>query len=427
MRDFYWWWKDRQIIEKICDNPEAYLVYVPKDTDKVGVDVFVRSGISIETREKFGVGHLLEHYLSETASRAHQTDFYMNGRINHEMMNLYARIDKDKPKDFIKKFLDKTFKIDFNDQSMLDYEKLAIQNELNTDSHSLVRRIERTVETGRFHGECFCIKSFEDSIEPTGHLTLDDIKQHYGKIFNRRNVKIFISLYSPSSALKEYLKRTLPSYALPDGAPSTYPSCVYSEHKIEHIPDSSITGSYVYLTVPALCSTASRKNKIVMRMALDLITGREEAYSVNKFARQEGIYSISSYWVRMENIGFVCLNSYVPKDRISKLMEIIGRSLKAIREKPVSAGYLKREVRDLGNIYRKEWRGNDRTNWVIDEMVDDGKYESLQYYLDLLKTITPEDITKMAQKVLNRSTLNLYIYGEQPEETDERLLELLKG
>lgn len=427
IRDVYWWWKDRHIVEKICDNPETYLVYVTRDSDKVGVDVFVRSGISIETPATFGVGHLLEHYLSESASRDHQADFYMNGRINHEMMNLYARIDRDKPKEFVQKFLDKIFKVKFDDQEIVDYEKLAIQNELNTDSHSLSRRIERIVETGRFCGECFCIKSFEDSIEPTARLTANDIGEHYDKIFNRQNVKIFINLYSPAAVFKRYLQKILPTYALPDGELSVYPSCVYSGHKIEHIPDQSITGSYIYLTMPALCSTADRKDKIVMRMALDLITGREEAYSVNHLARQEGIYSISSYWVRMEKIGFVCLNSYIPKNRVGKLMEIIGRSLKNIREKPVSAAYLKHEIRDLGNIYRREWRGGDRTNWVIDEIVDEGKYEPLDHYLGLLKTITAEDIQQMARKIIDWTKLNFYIYGEQPEESDEKLLEKLRG
>jgi predicted Zn-dependent peptidase len=426
LRSVYWWWKDRRVIELICDNPETYLVNIPADSDKIGADVFIRSGISIESQEDFGIGHLLEHYISETIVRDHQADLYSNGRINHEMMNLYVRIDKDKTKTLIEKFLNKVFHVDFSDQEMLDYEKLAIQNELNTDSHNLVRRIERLVETGRFQDECFCIKSFEDSIEPTGRLTLADLKAHYRRIFNRQNVKIFISAYSPSPAFKTYLKKILPAFALPEGMKTEYPACRYSDGKVEIVPDKTITGTYAYLTLPALLSTDNPKDKIVLRMALDLLTGREEDFSVNKKARQSGIYSINSYWVRMEKIGFIALYSYIPKDRVGKLLEIIGTSLAAVRSKPVTADYLKRETRDLGNIYRREWRSNERVNWVIDETVEHGRHETLDFYLDVLRSITPEDILAMAKKIFDPDKINLYIYGEMPAESVSEMLSLIK-
>ena len=36
-------------------------------------------------------------------------------------------------------------------------------------------------------------------------------------------------------------------------------------------------------------------------------------------------------------------------------------------------------------------------------------------------------ITRMAKRIVDQSKLNLYIYGEQPAESDEELLELLRG
>ena len=163
-----------------------------------------------------------------------------------------------------------------------------------------------------------------------------------------------------------------------------------------------------------------------MRMVLDLLTGREDGYNVNKQARQEGIYSINSYWMRMEKIGFVVISSYIPKDKNRTLFSIVGKSIKEICTKPVTAKYLKKELHDLKSIYRREWRSNERTNWVIDETLDDGKYQPLEYYLGILKTITPEDIRQLAIRVFDCSKLNLYIYGEQPDETDEELLDILK-
>lgn len=423
----YWWWKDRQIIEKICDNPETYLVYIPKDAEKVGVDVYCRSGISIEQKEVFGVGHLLEHYISEIITRDHQGDFYSNGRINHEMMNLYVRLDRDRKKELIEKFFDKVFKVEFNDQEILNYEKLAIQNELNTDSHNLVRRIERKVETGRFQDECFCIKSFEDSIEPTGRMTLKNVEDHYRQIFNRQNVKIFISVYSPAAWFKSYLKELLPKYKLPEGKRTEFPDCVYSDRHIKRMPNSDIAGSYAYLTYPALRSADDPKDKIVMRMILDLLTGREDGYSVNKWARKQGIYAINSYWVRMEKIGFIVFNSYIPKEKNATVLNIINQSIKKVCTQPITQDYLKKEIRDLTNVYRREWRSNDRTNWVIDETLDAGQYRELEYYLDLLESITPEDIMNLANEIFDHEKMNLYIYGEQPAETDEELLDLLKG
>ncbi len=421
LRDIYWFFKDRQNIGQLGINPESYLVFIPRDTDKIFVDVYIRSGISIESDQEFGVGHLLEHYLTEKICQKYAADFYSNARIDHEMIHFYARIDKDKPKELIAQFLDEIFHPVFDDEKIVEYEKLAIQNELNTDSHNLIRKIERLVENHRFAEDCQMIKSFEDSIEPTKFLNITNVAEHYAQIFNRANVKVFISAYGPSFSFISYLRNLFSQYSLPAGSPTVYPPCVYSGRQIIKLNEPTLRGTYVYLTFPAPTSQTRPKDRLVLRLLLDLLAGRNDEFSMNKLARKEGIYSINNYWVRMSNIGLVVFHSYVPKEDISDLLQVMNRSLHLAKDNPVSRAYLNRELQNLQNAFRKEWRSNDRVNWLMEETVDFGHHYDLSFYLQILKSIRPVDLQDMANKILERRHLNLLLYGEDSLMTDEEL------
>ena len=50
-------------IKEISLKDNLYFIKLPNKTDKVYLDILVKSGYVEETDKEFGMGHLLEHYL----------------------------------------------------------------------------------------------------------------------------------------------------------------------------------------------------------------------------------------------------------------------------------------------------------------------------------------------------------------------------
>lgn len=149
-------------IKEISLKDNLYFIKLPNKTDKVYLDILVKSGYVEETDKEFGMGHLLEHYLIRMLRNIEKPKrLQVEGSIGKEDMkfSLYSSLAEitEQGQDFINTIL----KPEFTDKQAFQSEKEVLINELYIKIGDLENLLEQAVLTERVDKQCHYTRTRE--------------------------------------------------------------------------------------------------------------------------------------------------------------------------------------------------------------------------------------------------------------------------
>jgi predicted Zn-dependent peptidase len=406
--DLYWRIKDTKTIRNFNKNPDSYFIYLPKDTRKTFIDIYIKAGAVTEKKEQAGIGHLLEHYIAGLINKKLGHSLEFGGKINDDYIVFYLEQDKDTwDADTAGSFLHTIFAPNFDDQELFDSEKRSIIGELSKEQNETGLRLERLVEETRYDDEPDK-RSFVDHLPSVEKLTLEDVSEYHRQIFTKGNVKILISSSNPEKKIEDMLSERLSKMGLPEGE-MYYPIPEYSDSVVRIVEDSNIRGQYVVMTFPSISKMAKLKEKIILSMMTDLLRDTD----VHSLIRGSGIYDLDiSYSQGMHN-GYFAIKSYLVNEQVVPWVHIVRDLIHNLKSgEPGRISFQKaKEAWVRANL--RYWRSNQGRFDVLSGLIlTQGENISRREIYALVMSVSESDIQEMCQKIFAREKVNLVIYGE---------------
>ena len=176
-------------VKKMSSKPFFYQINLPEKTEKIYLNINLKTGYVDENEKIFGIGHLLEHYLTYLLfEKKDGKNLSTNAQIGFDSTN-YSLISTNKK--FLKEtkiFLDSILKPDFNNIELFNREKKVIENELKTKSNLNYRKIFDLILKERFLNKCHYSRSFSEQIKNTQNKKITHIQEYHSQFFNNQNM-----------------------------------------------------------------------------------------------------------------------------------------------------------------------------------------------------------------------------------------------
>lgn len=139
------------------------------------------------------------------------------------------------------------------------------------------------------------------------------------------------------------------------------------------------------------------------------------------------VYEIGTQVKKFRDTGAFVISAGVDNKKIIKSLELILKELKSIRKKTVT----KDEFERAKEFYRGQLLlaledTLDHMLWMGEHMVTENKIPTPQEILDEIEKVTPEDIKRVANRVLKTSHLNLALIGPIKNLEEKKLSQVLE-
>ncbi len=138
------------------------------------------------------------------------------------------------------------------------------------------------------------------------------------------------------------------------------------------------------------------------------------------------VYEIGTSVKKFQDTGAFVISAGLDNKKVLNSVELIVKELKKIKEKSVSA--------DEFNRAKEFYRGQlllaledtlDHMLWMGDHMITEKKIPTPQEILDEIEKVTPDGITRVANRVFKDSHLNLALIGPIKKADEKRISEAL--
>jgi predicted Zn-dependent peptidase len=408
--NLYWTFKDIKNISNFNKDPNCYFIRLPQRTEKIFLDIYIKAGALLEPKAQAGIGHILEHYISNLVKKELKNSSGFFARIGDNYINFGLELERNKDiLSPINKVLDIIINPDFKNKNIFEYEKKSIEDELKQEQSNVELKFERLIVKTRYLDESNT-RSFIDHLDKINDLSLENIANYHKKIITKNNVKIFISSSARNKKLENLITQKIKKINSSDES-ITYPKPEYSniQMRIEEIKD--INGNYIAMTFPSLNWSASLKDSIVLAIIVDIMRDKENNMAHQK-TRETGIYNLDITYNQGVCNGYIMIKSFLSKDKASKWLEIVCNLIKKMKYEEDL--FLLEKVKDKwtkSNL--KYWRSNNgRFNILIDFVLNQKEIVTFREIEKLVKTIKISDIKQMAQKIFDKEKMNLVIYGD---------------
>lgn len=420
LSDLYWSFKDMRLVKNFNKKPNCYFLYLPKYTKKTFIDIYIKAGALSEKEEQAGIGHLLEHYISELAGKELSSDLKFSARINDYYIVFCLESNNDT--DLIcatEKFLEILVNPDFSRQEIFEYEKKSIINELGKEKNDPEMKLERLVEKTRYSDEPNK-RSFVDHLSVLESLKIEDIFAYHKEIFTEESLEIFVSATKLSSKVCDTISNKLTKLHLPKGF-IDFPKPVYSDFQIKISNESGISGDYAVITLPSINQSASLMDKIVFALMVEIIRDKESKWIRQKI-RESGIYDHRVTYNQGLYNGYLAIQSYINKEQIIPWIETISDMVGELKSGKLDSSLFEKTKDKVISNMSTYWRNNDgRFDILTSSILDKEEFPGYRAVKKMTMSVDENDIRAMAQRIFDMGKVNLVIFGEDAELDQEKL------
>ncbi|MDE2021687.1 MAG: insulinase family protein [Patescibacteria group bacterium] len=420
LSDLYWYFKDRKLVTNFNREPDCYFLYLPRYTEKTFVDIYIKAGALSEKEELVGIGHLLEHYISELVNKGLPDDVRFEARINDYYIVFYLESSDNKNLICaIEKFFETIANPDFSRQEIFDYEKKSIINELENEKNDTELKLERLIERTRYSDEPNR-RSFVDHLPRLKYLKIEDIAAYHKKIFTKENLKVFVSSTKLNPRVCDVINDKLGQLNLPNGSVN-FPKPAYSSFQVQISDEPDMSGNYVAMTFPSIGRSESLRDNMIFELMAEVMRDKERK-GIRQKIREAGIYDFSVAYSQGIYNGYLSIQSHLNKEQVVPWVEMVSGMIRELKKGKLDLLLLKKTKKKRAGDMLVSWRNNEgRFNILTRFILDQKDIPSHKTVKKMIASVSESDIRAMAQKIFDKEKMNLIIFGETVVLNQEKL------
>ena len=401
-------------IKEISLKDNLYFIKLPNKTDKVYLDILVKSGYVEETDKEFGMGHLLEHYLIRMLRNIEKPKrLQVEGSIGKEDMkfSLYSSLAEitEQGQDFINTIL----KPEFTDKQAFQSEKEVLINELYIKIGDLENLLEQAVLTERVDKQCHYTRTREDQIRNIKKIKLEGLEKYHQKFFTKGNIVFTLSAYQLKPQVIQEILSCIKKCRL-TAKPVKYGlgKCKYSKFKIKFIKSNNHSKlNSLGISFPIYSTKIRPAQRTPLRILGHLLSNTLDG--LLKELRVLGIYDLDYTKLVWRNMGMIYFYSFIPDEKILPLLELFNQAIKELKNKEISKKKLDELKKQVKESDKNAFEDNlDRINWINYDLIYYGKVTPIKEDLEIIDKITTQSLKAEANNIFKKEKVNVIIIGK---------------
>lgn len=401
------------------------------DRDSLSIGVWLNVGARYEDKREGGISHFIEHLLFKGTSRRSAEEIKkdiegrggaMNGFTSEEFTCYLVKVlsrDMDAALDVLS---DMVLNARLSPED-IEKERTVIKEEIkmyvDLPSHHVHDLLVEMLWPGQPLG-----RNLAGTVETVSDITRTDIAGYKNRFYSPSNIVIAacgnMEYRGFFDRCEEYFK------SASKGRRSVFKKAVEDQKK----PGLTVLSKETEQTHLAMGLHAfGRKDpdRYALTLLHIILGGNMSSRLFRELRERRGlVYEIGTHAKKFYDTGAFMISAGLDTKKILKSLDLMTEELKKIKAKPVG----KEEFGRAREYYRGQLLLGledtvDHMLWMGEYMSADGKIPTSKEILAKIDKITPDDITRVANRVFKDSGLNLALIGPISKAEEKRISEAL--
>ena len=402
-----------------------------KDRDSAAVGIWVGVGGRYEEDKNKGAAHFMEH-MAFKGSQKYSCDEIkqliegvggaLNAFTSEEQTCYYSKV----PVKFLPRAFDILADMAFFpkiDPADMEKERAVILEEIKM-YHDLPQYYVIELLDGLLWPDHPLGKSLAGTAQSVGAMNRDDLKNFHQSFYVPGNIvvsgcgslkhEVLVGLVQKKLAKihgkkdRNYIKTT-------NGR--LEPASRFYRKEIEQM----------HLAIGMRGYETNHKDLYVLAILNIILGGNMSSRLFNEVREKHGLaYSISSSMKSLDDTGVFMIRAGVDNKKIVQAVELILKELTKIRQNGVTPDEFKR-AKDyfLGQFLLGLEDTLDHMLWIGEAIISNDKVHTLKDVVRKVKKVTPADVARVAEEILDQSRFKLSIVGPLNDEQEKELQQYL--
>jgi len=387
----------------MLDNGGKFVTIERGYTDTITISMFIKGGLFRETSEDNGIGNLFSDVWVKSSKLLDKVEFY-GGSIGASVTNDYLEFSLSVPYENLSLVFEELD--EFINSPNFDIKIFNVEKELILKSIESIKDNPNSLAMKGFNrlsyeGFTYSMDSL-GTTESVGKLNIDDVKKYYEKNIVASDMVVSVAGKFNGQDVKK-IKKIFTK--LPKGEKITI-DCSASkinEDRFMEETDDKIQQAKLFIGFDAPNALSSQY--ISLKILSDLMGGGMSSVYFEKLRKEKGYaYSVGAFYPsRICNsrwVGFIGLDYSNVKDSIDTMKNLLGQVNDIVDNEKLES--VKNYV--IGRILN-ESQTNSKVAWYSSFFETLGLgYDFMDKYIDLLRSVSKDDILKAADTLLKSHT-----------------------
>ena len=407
----------------------------------VHVQVSVKGGSIVETKENNGIAHFIEHMIVQgipSYPDAEALSSYVEslaGTYSAYTQLLKTGFNITLPASYLEDAIHIASQIFFEplfEEDAIEKEREAVLDEITQDLDSHFYKINDFFLKTRFIPSSPLVLHTAGALKAVKSLTREDLIAFWAKYFVPTNTYVLVTGNFNEQNLENLLNKYFDQYS-----GDTNLDCFekISEVDLAHKrvairQEKSLHTVYVDLTIPAMKLDDPIDDRIKQNLTTLLIGRLRNSRLFRLLRYQKGLlYSVTAGQSVLPGIGYIHISAEVPPQHAEEVTSlIIGEVKKFIDDGPGLA-----ELEFAKNFLTNQWlmafdHPSSIADWIEGDLIWEDSVKLPEDYSALVKDCQPEDLIGIMKKYWDCSNINLTLQGaiQNTEENVKKYASVLK-
>lgn len=410
----------------------------------VHLQISVKGGSLVESFEKNGIAHFMEHMLvqgSPSFPNAQDLSLYIEGlagKYNAYTSQLSVSFAITVPfshtNDAVRIASEVFFEPLFPEDA-IEKERRAVINEIKQDIDSRWFKFQEFFKQIRFTKDSHLQKRIGGTSDTVEKLTRQDLVEYWKKYFFPKNTYLFLIGNINKNTLLPLLEEYFGKHKSNEDF-SGFPKLGMEDimnRTVAIRSDKDLQVNYIDLIFPSLSLHDDVSLRIKQNTALIILSRLRTSRLFQLLRYKRGlVYSVSASDTQWPGVGYVYVNSEVSTEHVEEVVDLMVKEISSFREH----GPLEEELAFTKNYLSNSWLMSfddptSITEWISEDFLWKDEILLPEDNIKILETIKVKDLVDVMQKYWDMSKLQLIIQGpildtKENKEKFKQLLEPLK-
>ncbi len=423
---------ERKMYESLTlDNGTRSVGLNIPDRDSLSIGIWINAGGRYEPKTRCGISHFLEHLLFKGTNKRSGEKIKeaiegrggsINGFTTEEFTCYLVKVlhrDMDIALDILSDMVlnPRLALDDIEKERAVIIEEIKMYKDLPMHyvHELLVQLLWPDQPLGKF---------LAGTIETVSAIRRKDLRDYKNRFYNPNNIVITASgkmeYGSFFGCCEKYFK------GIPRGLRSAFKKAVENQRR----PKLKILFKETEQTHLSMGTHALRRadaDRHALNFLHIILGGNMSSRLFRELRERRGlVYEIGTQVKKFQDTGAFVVSAGLDNKKIVNSIELILKEFKRIKVKTVNGDEFARTKEFYrGQLLLALEDTSDHMLWMGEHMITENKIPTPQDILDEIEKVTPEDITRVANRVLKELHLNLALIGPIKKADEKRLSEVL--
>lgn len=397
------------------------------DRDSLAIGVWINVGARHEPREKSGISHFLEHLLFKGTDRRSAEKIKetiegrggaLNGFTSEEFTCYLVKVlgrDMDVALDVLSDMVLNP-RLSFED---IEKERTVVIEEIKMYRDLPMHYVHELLVELMWHNHPLG-RNLAGTVETVSAIKRRDISHYRNRFYNPSNIVIAacgnLEYRGFFESCRKYFDRAAP------GKKSTFKKATVNQKK-PNLKALSKQTEQTHLAMGVHAFGRSDPDRYALSLLNIILGGNLSSRLFRELREKRGlVYEIGTQTKKFHDTGAFFISAGLDNKKIIKSIELITKELKKIKKEPVG----KDEFDRARQFYRGQFLiGLEDT---VEHMLFMGEYMSArgsiptpQEMLNRIDAVTPEDVTRVANRIFKDANLNVALIGPTDKAEVQRI------